>query len=102
MNLQNNRLIAKKPIFRNESFSSHKWKKDEEGRIDYWVWEVGFCNGPQCERCGRVTCIFCNPDFDKEPCEVKKYLCPGCGREVNQKVRFCSDCGQELDWSDMK
>lgn len=41
----------------------HKWKKDHNGEIDMWAWELGFHNGPVCEVCGRTVCENCAPDW---------------------------------------
>ena len=43
----------------------HKWKLDEHGKPDEWVWEIGFCNGVYCERCGKYVCIHCNPLWEE-------------------------------------
>jgi endogenous inhibitor of DNA gyrase (YacG/DUF329 family) len=31
---------------------------------------------------------------------VDKDSCPSCGLTVNKYVKFCSYCGQALDWSE--
>lgn len=33
----------------------HNWKKDIDGEIDLSAWEVGYCNGPFCLECGKVS-----------------------------------------------
>lgn len=36
--------------------------------------------------------------IEKFPLEV----CPQCGRSVLQHMKYCSKCGQKIDWSDEK
>ena len=92
----------KKPKHIHEEYEKHQWKRDKYGNIDEWAVSGGFCNGPMCERCYHSTCMHCNPDYDNEPCVVDKDLCPNCSKELSgwDKDRYCTDCGQALDWGD--
>lgn len=97
--------IPKKPKHIHEEYEKHQWKRDENGNIDEWTFEVGFCNGVSCERCYTTHCIHCNPDYDNEPCIVDKYVCPNCETKVysfKKEIKYCEICGQALDWSDTK
>lgn len=90
----------KKPNHKYIKYGRHKWKKDEDGKIDYWAWEYEFCNGVVCERCGKSVCVHCNPDYDKlDDCEANIYSCPFCDKKVGYRQKYC-DCGQKLDWGD--
>ena len=40
----------------------HKWKCYEDGRIDLFVTDKGFHNGPGCTVCGFTFCHHCNPE----------------------------------------
>lgn len=94
--------IPKKPIHIHEVYPKHDWKLDEDGEIDLWAMSVGYCNGPVCKRCHTSVCEICNPDYDKEECEVDEMHCPGCNEEIDwpyEKNKFCRNCGQALDWS---
>ena len=92
----------KKPKHIHEEYEKHQWKRDKYGNIDEWAVSGGFCNGPMCERCYHSTCMHCNPDYDNEPCVVDKDLCPNCSKELSgwDEDRYCTDCGQALDWGD--
>lgn len=90
--------IPQKPIHKYIKYGKHKWRRDENGKIDDWAWEYEFCNGVVCERCGKSVCVHCNPDYDKlKDCKRNTYNCPSCYKEVYYKQKHC-DCGQKLDW----
>ena len=92
--------MPKKPNHKYIKYGRHKWKKDEDGKIDDWAWEYEFCNGVVCERCGESICVHCNPDYDKlDDCEANIYSCPFCDKKVGYRQKYC-DCGQAIDWSD--
>ena len=38
----------------------HQWKTDEEGKIDFFVMEAEFHNGPMCVKCGFTFCEHCD------------------------------------------
>lgn len=79
----------------------HTWQRDEDGEIDTWAYESGFCNGVICEVCGKVVCVHCDPDYDEdEGCVEEHYDCPVCGKRQHlmYKDKYCNECGQKLDW----
>lgn len=41
---------------------------------------------------------------NEEPCVVYKDICPTCGKELGRWLRgnYCYECGQALDWSEIK
>lgn len=97
--------IPKRPIHIHEEHSEHLWKRDENGEIDVWAYEEGYCNGPVCTRCHHSECMHCNPEWATDPttlCVVDKDICPECGEEFDywHKGNFCPNCGQALDWSE--
>jgi hypothetical protein len=47
----------------------HNWVKDEDGNVDEWAWERDFHNGVFCNRCYKMFCVHCNPDYDKDECK---------------------------------
>lgn len=92
----------KKPIHIHEEYPEHLWQRDKNGEIDLWAFEAGYCNGPMCTRCYHVECEHCNEDWETdptEPCVISKDICPTCGASIG-KNKYCSSCGQALDWSD--
>ena len=94
--------IQKKPIHIHEEHSEHLWRRDENGEIDLWAFELGYCNGPVCTRCWHSECEHCNEDWETdptEPCVIDRDICPCCGH-VLSKHKYCPDCGQALDWSE--
>lgn len=40
--------------------SNHRWKKTEDGEIDWFATGGGYHNGPECEDCGYGRCVHCN------------------------------------------
>lgn len=94
--------IPKKPKHIHEEYEKHQWEKDENGNVDEWAYTSEFHNGVVCERCHEIKCVHCNPDYDEEPCIVNKDVCPVCGKTVYRydKEKYCSDCGQALDWTE--
>ena len=34
--------------------------------------------------------------------ETKKYSCPTCGTNLFHEQKYCSECGQKLDWGSLK
>lgn len=52
--------------------SNHIWKKnDYNNDIDIFAYEEGFCNGPECQKCGYSFCHHCNPEGYKDlNCDV--------------------------------
>lgn len=95
--------IARKPNHYKVNYGDHKWATNEDGEIDEWAWESGFCNGVVCTNCGEQVCVLCNPDYDTEESECSAYetTCPLCLEKLDahSKQPYCS-CGQRLDWSD--
>lgn len=91
--------IAKKPIHIRKEYDKHNWRKDENGKIDLFAWENGFCNGPICEQCGETPCANCDPDYDDEKCVNEYHICPECGKRVTKTFskNYCQ-CGQRLEW----
>lgn len=50
--------------------AGHVLKRDEDGRIDQWVLEYEYHNGPGCINCGDSWCHHCEDSF--EPCIGKE------------------------------
>lgn len=48
----------------------HVLRRDENGNIDHWVMDAGFCNGPGCEACGATWCHHCVDIDDIQPCPM--------------------------------
>ena len=94
--------IPKKPTHIHEEYEKHQWKKRENGEVNDWAWNDGFCNGVVCERCGESICVHCTPNYDDEPCIVDKDLCPNCGKQVwsHEHKNYCSECGQALKYDE--
>ncbi len=96
--------IPKRPAHIHEEHSEHLWQRDKNGNIDLWAFEEGYCNGPVCTRCWHSECVNCNEDWETNPvcdCVVDKDICPVCGSELTWKHKYCKDCGQALDWSEV-
>ena len=96
--------IPEPPVHIHEVYPKHDWYRDKNGEIDMWVMDVGYHNGPGCKRCHATFCEHCDPDWDKEECEVDEMRCPSCNEEIGwpyEKNKFCRNCGQALDWSDL-
>lgn len=95
--------IPKKPIFVEEVYDHHEWRKDGD-EIDMWALDNDYHNGPVCERCGETFCIHCYADvIDEklnEKCDNSRYICPACGKEVYKSFTICTKCGQKIDWGD--
>ncbi len=90
--------IPRKPLHIHEEYDKHEWKKDENGNVDEWAFEQGLCAGVVCERCGESVCVWCEPDYDKGKCVVKKDVCPNCNSEVTKQYKHCPECRQKLEW----
>lgn len=71
----------------------HMWKKGYDGKIDEWVWENGFHNGPQCELCYATPCVHCNPDWEASECSEISYECSECQTHVKDMTNYCPHCG---------
>lgn len=94
--------LPKKPIHIHEEYPEHLWSRDEDGKIDICAFEVGYCNGPVCTRCYHSECVHCNDEWEANPTAprvIDKNICPACGSSIS-KTKFCSKCGQALDWSE--
>jgi hypothetical protein len=94
-------MNKKKVIHIHNEYPEHDWKRNKDGSIDMWALDVGYHNGPMCQRCYESFCEHCNPHWDKEGhCVEDYYKCPECGKILyGPKSNFCSNCGQALDWS---
>ena len=97
--------LPKKPVHIHEEHSEHLWQRDNNGKIDLWAFESGYCNGPVCTRCYHSECVHCNEDWENDPvcdCVVDKDICPTCGKEIGRWLRgnYCYTCGQAIDWSE--
>ena len=90
---------AKPPIHVHEEYPEHDWKTDEDGKIDEWAMSYEFHNGPVCKRCYHSFCIHCEPNgFNDGPCVIDEYKCPKCGCILQKGTKFCSECGQGVEW----
>ena len=90
---------AKPPVHIHEEYPEHDWKREKDGDIDVFAFDVDFHNGPVCNRCYYSFCIHCDPDgWNKKPCIIDEYKCPKCGRRISKGTKFCSDCGQVVKW----
>ena len=88
----------------HEEHSEHLWKRDKNGEIDTSAWGAGYCNGPVCTRCWHSECIYCNDEWETdpiEPCVVDRDICPLCCSELDDRHKYCHNCGQALDWSEL-
>lgn len=95
--MSDKRMIPKPLIHKHEEYPEHQWERTENGEIDDGAMMYENHNGPVCERCGYMFCIFCDPNgWDKEPCVIDEYYCPNCGRLIYEKDKFCSNCGQAI------
>lgn len=95
--------IPKKPVHIHEEHSEHLWSRKENGEIDLWAFESGYCNGPVCTRCYHSECVNCNEEWKTNPtwpCVIDEDICPVCGSKLNWKHKYCHECGQALDWSE--
>lgn len=94
------REIPKKLIYKKIIYGKHRWARNEDGSIDEWAFEEGYCNGVVCEICFKRVCVMCNPNYDKlEDCQKEYYICPNCGeRGLSRLSTYCDKCGQKLDW----
>lgn len=91
----------KPPIHIHEEYQEHDWVLNEDGEVDMFAHEREFHIGPSCKRCYHSFCIHCDPEgWNKAlPCIVDYYTCPGCQKRITKNEKFCSKCGQEIDWS---
>lgn len=95
--------VSKKPIHIHEEYAEHDWQRDKNGKIDTSAWGAGFCNGPICKRCFHSECEWCNPNWEtnpEDPCVVDEDRCPTCNNTIAVVGKFCTHCGQALDWGD--
>lgn len=61
-----------------------------------------------CEYCAKDTIKDAlNKQISKKPLDKKHFtdflsvgFCPCCGEGTNEEMKFCSECGQMLDWSE--
>lgn len=91
------RLTIRPLVHKHEEYPEHQWIRNENGNIDHFAMEVGYCNGPVCKRCGYSFCEHCEPDgWDKRLCVIDEYYCPNCGRLMHEKDKFCRNCGQAI------
>ena len=51
--------------------AGHVLRKDE-GKVDWFVMDSGFHNGPGCSKCGKSWCQWCTSPSEIEPCQVKE------------------------------
>lgn len=49
-----------------EKSRGHEWRKDEDGHVDVFAYEVGFHNGPVCVKCGYYFCHHCQTQPTKD------------------------------------
>lgn len=97
--MKDERFTAKPPIHKHEEFAEHKWRRTKDREIDDFAMSFDYHNGPICERCGYTFCVYCEPDgWDKQPCVINEYRCPNCYRSLSKKDKFCSYCGQAIQW----
>lgn len=81
----------------------HLWYKDENGEIDEFRYESGFCNGPVCKICGEAICMHCNPNWKESECLYGYYKCSKCGNSSEEgKEKYCSSCGAIMIYSSTK
>ena len=83
----------------------HRWEKCDDGEIDFFAWNDGFCNGPRCLDCGESFCVHCaeldggheavKKKLEEETCEEKE-VCSICGRAVPENAPYCN-CGARMD-----
>lgn len=81
----------------------HKWLLREDGTINEFAFNQGFCNGPVCEICGSGVCVHCNPDWKQSKCDDEHFECSECG-EISEygKEKFCPECGTPMDEGEIK
>lgn len=76
----------------------HLWYKDENGDIDVWRYEGGFCNGPECQICHEAFCENCTPDWADTECETGHYYCSECAKTSRDAhENYCPNCGAKMD-----
>lgn len=63
-------IMGLKPGVDFGEWPEHKWKRHADGTIDVFAYEVGYHNGPACERCGYSYCEHCQ-DGPTQPCIVE-------------------------------
>ena len=93
--------IPHRPIHVHKQYPTHDWKLNSVGEIDTWAWANGYHNGPVCQRCHHSPCEYCNPSYDTEKCVVNVDICYYCGFDVDKSMKYCPQCGQALDWSEI-
>lgn len=84
----------------------HNWKKDINGKVDFYAWDYGICNGPQCLDCGKHFCIHCIEMFggkeavkkrlEEETC-CERTVCDVCGENISKDSKYCKHCGAKMD-----
>jgi len=80
--------------------NKHLWKREENGNIDIFAFEVGFHNGPECEVCGESFCHHCEPGCYEGVCKIGYFECENCHGLIDSGDKFCKNCGQAIDWID--
>lgn len=98
MNDPISRLTPQKPVHIHEEYPQHDWELDEDGEIDMFALDFDFHNGPRCRRCHHSFCMHCYPDWADLKCIIDRDRCPTCGASVFNWNKYCSKCGQALDW----
>lgn len=93
-----NKQIPTKPLHIHEVYPTHDWNRDDDGEIDTWAMCSDFHNGPLCRRCYHSPCVHCDPNWEDGECVVDEDHCPSCNKNVSRHIKFCSECGQALDW----
>ena len=93
------RDVPVKPQYGTTTLSRHKFIYDKDGKIDNFILDYEYHNGPKCIRCGESFCEHCNPEKYEEPCTAEGFICPTCKDIVDGGDNFCRNCGQSLMWS---
>ena len=92
---------GEKPVHYHDEWNEHDWETEEDGSIDEWAFESedSIHHGPMCKRCGYSFCVLCYEDgYNNKQCVVEKNVCPSCGDPVFSSYKFCTNCGQKLEW----
>ena len=92
--------MAKKILYKK-----HLWRTIDGGftpdendpKIDNFIFENGFHNGPECVLCGLSFCEHCEPkEYDSE-CPVGYYKCDNCDGFVSKDAKYCEHCGKKFE-----
>lgn len=46
----------------------HEWATNDDGSVDFFGYDVEYCNGPRCVRCGYAFCEHCFKEIPQEDC----------------------------------